>query len=101
MINIINGEVFETLDIVTYRRGYNKQITAAVIGNNVELSIRNYLGQYIDYQNIPIRLSGDCVQQEVIVDDGVLELVGAAGDVIKVETLLLQADNVQLEVMLI
>lgn len=101
MVEIVNGEVFDTVGVVTYRRGYSKRVILFAVGNMVTISMNDYLGSPLPFEPIPLVISGDVEAQEIVADDAEIQLIGSAGAVVEVRSGLPYADNSEIEVILV
>ena len=89
------------IQIVREHYCFTKKVLLSVNNQTVNISLQDWEGNPIDYQPVPVIISGnDIVTQNVICDDGTVELTGSAGSTVKVETKLEGADNASLEVVL-
>lgn len=100
-----NGQVMqiEQIGFATQSTHY-KMVRGTALsesGGIVSISIQSWEGMPIDYEPVPVIITGDQVERiETVCDDGTLELTGPIGAVLVIETRLPNADNARLEVTL-
>lgn len=86
--------------IVKKHHTFAKHIKAQVAGNVVTFTFEDWQENPLPLENVICNLSGDIESQEITVTDGTLELAGAPGSIILVETINSNVQNIRIEVVL-
>lgn len=93
----VNTKKQESVVIKTHHT-YFKQVKAVVDGTDAVFRLEDWEGNYLPLESIPIRIYGDVDEQNIVLSDGVLSLDIPEGCKVFIQTLLPNAENINLEV---